>query len=213
MAKFDERLALLGMIIDAIGSECQEIYLLENSQRELMEALQNVRRDLAKTDGDAVKALRKQINLREEKLEKGKAAKSLSKDQQSIIHEAINSLNSIQTLLMKDIPENGDAAFKQIKKQFDDRTKILKKQSEVCKKKMSNAFVFCEDVFLEGQEMLIFVTELTINYYTATFISRYGCDEYFKHNKELLFYDRQKEIINELENLDLDSAEDDRLLS
>ena len=78
---------------------------------------------------------------------------------------------------------------------------------------MSNAFVFCEDVFLEGQEMLIFVTELTINYYTATFISRYGCDEYFKHNKELLFYDRQKEIINELENLDLDSAEDDRLLS
>ena len=69
---------------------------------------------------------------------------------------------------------------------------------------MSNAFRYCEDVFLEGQEMLIFVTELTINYYTATFISRYGCDEYFKHNKELLFYDRQKEIIEELENMDFD---------
>lgn len=212
MAKFDERLALLGMIIDAIGSECREIYLLENSQRELMEALQNVRRDLAKTDGDAVKALGKQINLREEKLEKGKAAKSLSKDQESIIHEAINSLNSIQTLLMKDIPENGDAAFKLIKKQFDDRTKTLKKQSEVCKKKMSNVFVFCEDAFLEGQEMLILVTEMTINYYTATFISRYGCDEYFRHNKELLFYDRQKEIISELENMEFDD-DMDQLLS
>ena len=48
------------------------------------------------------------------------------------------------------------------------------------------------------------VTELTISYYGARFISRYGCKEYFAHNKELLFYERQKEIIAELEKLDLD---------
>ena len=63
---------------------------------------------------------------------------------------------------------------------------------------------FCEEVFAEGQEILILVTELTISYYGAHFISRYGCKEYFNHNKELLFYERQKEIIQELENLDLE---------
>ncbi|MFR3921735.1 MAG: hypothetical protein ACLTYN_06865 [Dysosmobacter welbionis] len=36
------------------------------------------------------------------------------------------------------------------------------------------------------------MTELTINYYAATFISRYGCDAYFTHNQELLFYERQQ---------------------
>ena len=51
--------------------------------------------------------------------------------------------------------------------------------------------------------MVILVTELTISYYGARFISRYGCKEYFAHNKELLFYERQKEIITELENLEL----------
>ena len=56
----------------------------------------------------------------------------------------------------------------------------------------------------EGQEMLILVTELTISYYGAHFISRYGCKEYFNHNKELLFYERQKEIIREIENLELE---------
>jgi hypothetical protein len=55
----------------------------------------------------------------------------------------------------------------------------------------------------EGQEILILVTELTISYYGARFISRYGCKEYFNHNQELLFYERQKEIIRELENLEL----------
>ena len=47
--------------------------------------------------------------------------------------------------------------------------------------------------------MLILVTELTINPHSARFISRYGCKEYFAHNKELLFYERQKEIIREME--------------
>ena len=51
--------------------------------------------------------------------------------------------------------------------------------------------------------MLILVTELTINCNAARFISRYGCKEYFAHNKELLFYERQKEIIAELDNLKL----------
>ena len=64
-------------------------------------------------------------------------------------------------------------------------------------------FKFCEDVFRDGQEMVILVTELTISYYGAHFISRYGCKEYFDHNRELLFYERQKEIISELESLEL----------
>ena len=64
-------------------------------------------------------------------------------------------------------------------------------------------FKFCKDVFEEGQEMVILVTELTISYYGAHFISRYGCKEYFDHTKELLFYERQKEITTELENLEL----------
>ena len=68
---------------------------------------------------------------------------------------------------------------------------------------LSNLFKFCEEVFGDGQELLILVAELTISTYGARFISRYGCKEYFAHNKELLFYERQKEIITELENLEL----------
>lgn len=63
-------------------------------------------------------------------------------------------------------------------------------------------FKFCEDAFPDGQELVILVTELTISYYGARFISRCGCKEYFAHNKELLFYERQKEIITELEALE-----------
>ena len=49
-------------------------------------------------------------------------------------------------------------------------------------KKLSNAFVFCEEVFGEGQEILILVTELTISYFGARFISRYGCNATLAHS-------------------------------
>ena len=42
------------------------------------------------------------------------------------------------------------------------------------------------------------VTELTVNYWSAKFISRYGCDKYFEHNKELLVYERQQELVSEI---------------
>ena len=41
------------------------------------------------------------------------------------------------------------------------------------------------------------------SYNTAKFISEFGCEEYFRHNKELLFYERQQEIISRIENLGL----------
>ncbi len=53
------------------------------------------------------------------------------------------------------------------------------------------------------QELLVTVTELTVNYNSARFISEFGCEEYFRHNKDLLFYERQKEIISKIEGLGL----------
>ena len=94
-------------------------------------------------------------------------------------------------------------AFGLIKDQFDRRTGQLRTRANNAGRALSNVFRFCEDVYGEGQEILILVTELTISPYGAHFISRYGCKEYFAHNKELLFYERQKEIIRKLDNLDL----------
>lgn len=70
-------------------------------------------------------------------------------------------------------------------------------------KKLSNLFTFCESVFPTGQEIFIIVTELTLNPIAASFINRYGCKEYFKHNNDLLIHDRQKEIAAEIATLDL----------
>ena len=138
------------------------------------------------------------------RIETGRIASTLSADTEFALRSAVETLENMVTHLREEMPADGTAAFKLIKADFDAQTKGLKKLSTDAGKKLSNVFQFCEEVFPEGQEMLILVTELTISYYGAHFISRYGCKEYFAHNKELLFYERQKEIILQLDSLNLD---------
>ncbi|MEG0844719.1 MAG: ATPase, partial [Raoultibacter sp.] len=68
---------------------------------------------------------------------------------------------------------------------------------------LDNVFRFIENVYGEGQEMLLLITDLSVNRYGMAFINEHGCERYFAHNKELLFYERGKDIIERLDALDL----------
>ena len=202
-ARFDERLSLLGLLLDGALEQVKAVCGEEYALRELLTALKSVRMELAKPEASAEAALQRQIDAAHKRLEQGRRASTLSGDQQFALHRMTAMLDELRTLMLQEQPGNGSDAFKRIKAEFDKRTKALKKQVDGAGKTLSNLFSFCEEVFPEGQELLILVTELTISNYGSRFISRYGCKEYFAHNKELLFYERQKEIITELESLDL----------
>lgn len=202
VAKFDERLALLGLMLDAITGELKKVSLSEQALTELLNSLKNIRMELARPRADAVNSVQKQISNLEKKIQTGKLASTLSSDAEYACRSAISSLEDMMAMLKEKTPADGTEAFKQLKAEFDKQTKMVKQQADAAGKQLSNVFAFCEEVFDEGQEMLILVTELTISYYGSHFISRYGCKEYFNHNKELLFYERQKEIIREIEQLE-----------
>ena len=194
-AKFDERLALLGMLLDAISNELKKVSLAEQTLTETLNSLKNLRMELARPNTDAYVLLHKQIDILEKKLQTGKLSSTLSADAEYACRSAMAVLNNMAPILAEKVPATGEDAFKLLKVEFDKHTKALKNQAEDAGRQLSNVFLFCEEAFGDGQEMLILVTELTISYYGSRFISRYGCKEYFNHNKELLFYERQKEII------------------
>ena len=204
IAKFDERLALLGLMLDAITGELRNVSLAEQTLLELLACLKNVRGELAKPKADPIAAVQKQTDGLKRRIHNGKRASTLSDDAAYALHSSVAVLEDMARMLAEKAPAAGTDAFKLLKADYDKLTKALKKQADTAGKQLSNVFRFCEEVFAEGQEMLILVTELTISYYGARFISRYGCQEYFAHNKELLFYERQKEIIQELEKLELE---------
>ena len=201
-AKFDEKLSLIGMMLDSVGEELKISVESGQIMKEMTTTLVEFKGLITKSDKTPSDNMAELISKKRSVLAAGKKSGSLSRDAQYRLKQQIRILENEQGLLFG--IDKGAEAFSIIKKDFDEQVKHLKKSTAEAGKKLSCMFAFCEDVFADGQEMLIIVTELTLNPYTSTFINKYGCEEYFKHNKDLLVYDRQKEIEAELAALKLD---------
>ena len=67
-----------------------------------------------------------------------------------------------------------------------------------CGTRMDAAFRFLEETFGAGQELVLFVTEITAGYDTSWFVENFGCDAYFRHNRELLFDDSRRRIAEDI---------------
>lgn len=201
-AKFDERLSLIGLLLDSVGTSVKEVVEYDYMLTELMGYLKEYKIKISSKNANHIDEMDKMIDKIINQIQSGNKSGSVSR-------EGIDRLKTIKELMEKYKVSIGDAkdgedAFKIIKKEFDGSVKESKTKVGKAKKVLTNMFCFLEEVFEDGQEMLIVVTELTINAITSRFISRYGCEEYFKHNKDLLFFERQKEIEAVLSELNLD---------
>lgn len=198
-ARFDERLSLLGLLLDGCMGAINSTMDMEGVITEIMPVLKQYKQHVSRPGADAGDELNKLIEGKRTEIVSGKKSGALSTDAQRIYRLLINFLEKI-------LPEvngkSGAESFKTIKGEFDKFVKELKKQAAAGEGKLTNAFAFIEECFTEGQEMIIFITELTANPRTSKFIGKFGCKEYYKHNKELLFHDRQKEIIAQIKELE-----------
>ena len=114
----------------------------------------------------------------------------------------LRMLDGFRALLMKDGRTEGTEAFGLVREAFGAQVEDLKKSAAAGGTALENAFTFCEEAFADGDEVLLFVTELTVNYYSARFVGHYGCDKYYLHNKELQFQERQQEILKRIDEMD-----------
>ncbi len=201
-SKFDERLSLIGMLLDAVGEELKATVESGQIMKELTATLVEFKGLVTKADKTPSDNMANLIGKKRDLLDAGKKSGALSREAQYRLKQQIRILENEQGLLFG--VSRGAEAFAIVKKDFEEQIKLLKKSTFESGKKLSCMFAFCEEVFPDGQEMLIIVTELTLNPHTSAYINKYGCEEYFKHNKDLLVYDRQKEIEAELASLKLD---------
>lgn len=202
-SKFDERLSLLGLLIDAVNSDMRSVMENEVAIRENLRVLKQVKTDLTVDNKDYVPVLHGYITEEQKALETGAKANCIDYETKFAYNYAIRFLEENLDGLNAAGNVDGQVAFSRIKSAFDGTVKTHKSNIAGTKRKLTHLFEFVEEVFDDGQEMLILVTELTVRYYCAKFISKFGCDEYFKHNEDLLFFERKQELLSEISELNL----------
>lgn len=202
-ARFDERFSLLGLLLDEVVGDAKNVFVSEKALEGLLLVLKELQTELLFPGSSSEDCLSMMIEKKQAELDKNREAGIISKDDEHTVLKILALLNKEKAMLDEKRPEDGTEAFKMLKKDFTALAKEMSGRTGEVGEKFSHLFQFVEEVFGEGQEMLILVTELTANPYTSYFISRYGSEEYFSHSKELMFYERQKDIISRLDELNI----------
>ncbi|MBQ4044969.1 MAG: ATPase, partial [Lachnospiraceae bacterium] len=207
-ARFDERIALLGLLIGAISDQCAQIAEQENCLVLALDALKKVRMaasaaDLSAASMDA-SGLPGGMNsclrdlLKEQADQLGHTVRirqkgaSITQAEKRAYQKAIAFLTSCG---------QSSHDFDTCKNEYKNEALRLAADAKETGEKLDHVFSFLEKVYPQGQEILLFVTELTIDETTASFISHYGCEPYDRHSKNLLFFERGKELTRRIKDL------------
>lgn len=196
-ATFDERFSIVGMLNGKLA-EYFRAYKEEDARTERLFA--------------ELKAYKEEHSLQvvierlREKLASQKKAGILNVFQEKLENSVIAELESYeQQWKLTETAAKGagwDEEFSFIKEAF---SRQVEKRQEVTNKTMNaleNTFRFLEDAFGESQEMAAFLAELNTNGDSIRFLRENDCPHFYKYNKGLLFDERQKEILTEMEKIE-----------
>lgn len=205
-AAFDERLSLLTMLLDKITGDMK--IALENADcfSDLMPPLKAVKalaEQENRTSNDVQILLEKQAQAKETVLQSMQKAAALSNSERKRYKQVIFFLESAAKEIYMGAEKSAADSFLHVKKKFDDGVSKMRNETENIQSQLKALFSFVEEVFEEGNEMVIMVTELTVNSYSAKFISKFGSEDYQKYNKEIMLTERQEDLAAEIASLDL----------
>ena len=196
-APFDEKLSLLGLLLDSLGQEFISYSRKKAAQEAFFEQLGFLRSDLKEGVGSGKEILERQISSYDTMITHRKKAGMIDREQEKAMCAALQAMNDC--LMALAVEGTGDAKgdFLCVKKLFDEREQIRQKEISDAGRHLTHAFEFLARVFGEGQEMVIFLSELSAGYYSLKFVSECGNDAYYKYNKLLLLKERTQELKDE----------------
>ena len=199
-AQFDERLALIGLLLDSLDNsfgnalEKQSVLLtVHDDLRTLKEQLLNGG-TVDDTIGATIKAHEKNLA---DMTDTGLATRTAIRREKLVV-SMLKSLSSGCDAARTTV---GAEAFETINALFQAHVSTLKPACDEATNKLDCAFDFINEAFGNDREMVVFVTELTARTNSSQFINRFGSESYFKNNSKLMVEDRRSQLLTQIDEL------------
>lgn len=197
-ARMDERFSLLGLLLEKLSEGCRKAVSQEHSLQMAVKALRCIKKSLKENTVPIPERLEIQAGELKRQLQERMSASSVMGREKEEYLTAIQILKEYQGGLEA---EDAQKDFEKVKKLFDREVKRHEKRIREVQSMMEAAFAFIKEVWGNGQEMVFFLTELTVGADSLLFINQWGCDSYFAYNQELLIYDQEQNLTREVQAL------------
>ena len=194
-ASLDEHLSLVGLLNGKLSQLFTECYLMDSYVTKLYEYMVYYRDNLADISLKAI------CRKAENDLESARKSELLTGNEEKALLRVNAFLEKIW-LELGSLTQEKQNLYEKVKEAFSKEADGLEEKTEAAAQTLQNVFDFMEAAFGDSQEMVAFITELNANFYSIWFIRENGSDQYYRHNKGLLFDNRQKLILGQMEELE-----------
>ena len=198
-AAFDERLSVVNLLLDGVSNVFYQI----QREREITDAwydfLKEYRQKLknslqAKGIFETILAEKTASDEQNEKQQfVSKTRSELARSLNEKLKECAKKIVAEETINIEET-----ALFALTKEPFDAQCEKLQSLENQGIETLEHAFTFMEQAFSDGQEMVVFVTELTITPEIAVFLSEHRIERYETYKDQLLIGTKRAEILAEI---------------
>ena len=196
-AGFDERLSLVGLLLAGLDGFFAPAMRAEELADDCFAVIRQFKADLA-ADGQPVEMFRAALDARRTQLEEQKRAKLLSRADEVRAVRTDAALNGLLAALQADAPADADEALASLRKAFAPLPADRQQKMDAAAAALAAAFEFLENAFGQGQEMLVFVTELGMGADSAAFLAENPSEKYQEYSRTLLLSGGEARILAEI---------------
>lgn len=194
-APFDEKLSVMGLLLSRLSESARKTRQQDEFCEALHQQLLLFRERVEQEDPAAVllelaQGLRDALRLAKESGTEDKESRSRTQRLAQVLEDGSARCAAERW--------DGAAAMEQARRWMGAAAETRDTLAEESTGFFDHAFGFLEESLGQGQELVIFVTEITAGFDTSWFVEQFGCDAYFRHNRELLFDDTRHRIREEI---------------
>ena len=199
---FDEKLSLLGLMTAALGQEFRDWAEELDVQRVVFELMKKLRDGVQSGSiGSTEEWLGLQTEQWKKTLETELRARLTGRGQERRKRLVLRRLSGMLEALRSRTREDGWGAYAFLRTMFTAEETARKARAEETGRHLTNAFGFLDRVFGQGQEMVLFLTDLSAGRDSLRFVREQGNEEYYKYNRMLLLKDSREELRSEVMKL------------
>ena len=199
-AAFDEKLALVGLMLDSISRSCSEALEQKAVLTRVRDVLRGVK-ERAGDDADVEAELGEAADALRATMRKDSDSSIVSKEQDREDRLELSVLKELAGTLSAERDKRGPQAFGTVEAAYMERVGQLEGTVAEASSKIDNAYAFNDRSMGNDRACLVFTTELTSRRVTSGFISEFGSDSYYEHNKDLLVDEHREDLIERIDQL------------
>ena len=196
-ASFDERLAVVNLVLDGIQKELRIYDAQKNVVNQWYSFLKGYRNRMKETDNykdTYMECIQEWV----EDLEFRKQAQLIYTNEYNVQNHLIQQIKNAGNEL--DASMSDKESFQCVRSAFDVQREKMEEMEENLEQIFNHSFTFMEEAFHTGQEMVVFVTGCSMNSLASLFLSEHDIPLYETYKEQLLIGTRKQDLLDLLEH-------------